>query len=308
MSLNFNEMCRTCANKSNSLINIFEEKEHEETLAYKIFICTQIIIKNQTDRPSRICANCIQALQSAYDFHNLVESSEKTFEQLQHVSTLALTNEENTETLEDFMKIEIDQDDSFVEDKITTTVTFDYSDLNLSKIDASTIIKREKMKNKKILRRKANKEKKTQFFECYKCKQQLSSFWKTQVHLKQHDAEEKFKCIVCGIRFIQSENFDRHLCQGTDIKCAYCDEKFAATITLLNHLDQSHEAKTLMKCEKCGRFFSMPLLKQIHMLQHHSGESTEDNKPFVCTTCNKGFATKISLRNHEEIHSDEKRK
>lgn len=167
---------------------------------------------------------------------------------------------------------------------------------------------RRKTQYKNTLVKKSIKETKIQQFECYKCKQSLSSLWKISVHLKQHDAEEKFKCIVCGMRFIQWKMFNQHLCQGISIKCSYCDELFTTTTSLLNHLDQSHEEKTLFKCDKCGRFFSMLILKQIHMLQQHLDEQTADNKPFVCKICKKGFGTKVSLRNHEEIHSDEKRK
>lgn len=301
-----NELCRTCITKSCDLQNLFEIGEHGESLADKIFACTQILIRKQIDRPSKICNNCSIQLNLAYDFQNLVKNSEKSFQKL--LCSAVEINDGNTNLLDVFeMKLEIDQERTFVDETKPAPIPFEFWDINPVNIDEHKIKKRKRVKKKEILIKKRISDKRSKWFECYKCKQQLSSFWKTSVHLKQHDAEEKFKCIVCGIRFILWEDFSRHLCQGSHIKCAYCDETFVATIALLNHLDISHDEKTLFKCEKCAQFLSMSLLKQFHMTQHLI-ERTDDKKPYMCNVCNKGFGTKISLRNHEEIHSDEKRK
>lgn len=319
MSFELNETCRTCATKSNNLINIFEERDYGGTLVDKIFVCTQMLIKEQFDRPSGICNSCKTRLEDAYDFYILVKNSEKTFKVLNYNDTLqsiCVKTEEPIEALE--VKFEINQVDvNFMEQTTTASVLSQSIDLksenqkdefDITRVEAKADKKRQKSQDKNTLVKKSIKENQIQHYECYKCKQSLSSLWKTSVHLKQHDAEEKFKCFVCGMRFIQWEMFNQHLCQGTSIKCSYCDEIFTTTISLLNHLDQSHDEKTLFKCEKCGRFFSMLILKQIHMLQQHLDEHTVDNKPFVCKICKKGFGTKGSLRSHEEIHSDEKRK
>lgn len=314
MSTLFHEMCRTCATQSNNLINIFDEREHGKTLAEKIFFCTQMLMKEQIDRPSRICDRCVIKLEGAYNFYNLVKNSENTFQRLYHSKRLPSDSDENEERADvPIEKIEIDQDDNFV-DQSTTECDPDGNDIVIEKDKRNPVKVNAKVKkiqaptqSKNSLCRKNIKANQNQIFECYKCKEKLSSFWKTHIHLKKHDAEEKFKCVVCGMRFVQWDEFNQHMCQGTDIKCAYCDEIFVATNSLLNHLDRAHDEKTLFKCEKCGRFFSMLLLKEIHMVQQHLNENTEDIKPFVCKTCKKGFGSKISLKSHEEIHSDEKR-
>lgn len=309
-------LCRTCTTKSRDLQNLFQIVEHGETLADKIFTCTRLLIQEQIDRPSNICNKCFSLLKSAFEFHNLVKNCESTFQKLINPVENVDVNETKTHILDILeFKTEKDQERAFMDQTISESNPYEYRDYKQEifdehQIEQKTFLnlkKTERLRKKDITIKKRNSEKNFKCFECYKCKKPLTSLWKTSVHLKQHDAEEKFKCNVCGVRFILWEDFSRHLCQGTNINCAYCDKTFVATIALLNHLDISHNEKTLFKCEKCAQFFSMALLKQYHMSQHLI-ERTEESKPFVCKICNKGFGTKISLRNHEEIHSDEKRK
>lgn len=315
------ELCRICVAKSINMRNLFEKTEDGDTLAIKIFVCTQVCISHQFDRPSSICNGCAKQLENSYRFHKLVENSEKNFlEMLSPAVHLMKIDEVKSNPLEIVeLKMELDQGSTFSEQ---TDAGSYLSNLSISRPEINedpppeekSRIKsnpaKEKAKqiaNKRAKEYKRNKEFKAKNYECYKCKERFPSLWKTSVHMKQHDAEEKFKCIVCSSRFVLWDEFSRHLCQGSSIQCAYCSETFFATVALLDHLERSHDEKTLFKCERCARFYSMALLKQYHMMQHVDVE-TEDTKPFACKTCKKRFATKMSLRNHEEIHSDKKRK
>ena len=59
--------------------------------------------------------------------------------------------------------------------------------------------------------------------------------------------------------------------------------------------------KSLHKCPKCGAgFYSLEHLDN-HMESHWK------EKPYVCNYCWKPFATKISLTNHEKLHTEERR-
>lgn len=304
-----NELCRICTTNGHNMRDLFEAKDHGKTIADRIFSCTQILIQEKTDRPSRICGECTDQLETAYKFYNLVRKSEETYQNLLFSNCREIEKIVNpVEVLE--VKIEIDDDKSFADQIKPNTSQFEFEAVekesqrtSRGNTTASKMTKNPKHKNSSTQKRL----KAATRFECYKCRAQMTSFWKTSVHLKQHDAEEKFKCIVCGIKYILWDDFSQHLCQGFAIQCSYCDESFVSTIALLNHLDISHDEKTLYKCEKCAQFFSMALLRQYHMAHaHHLNEKSDESKPFVCKTCKKGFRSKVSLRNHEEIHSDQK--
>lgn len=315
------DLCRTCAKKSSKMLYLFGNSDDGETLADKIFVCTQIYVNNQIERPSKMCSNCALRLEQAYDFQKLVKSSEEIFQQM------LLPTKTDTVTAKEIIDdpISIDVLDIKVEEDEEPITTASNSAEIKQTDNAKTVIKKErsksivivkaskkceknrkqKIKDELVIKRK--KDIRNKIFECYKCKTKCSSFWKTSVHLKQHDAEEKYKCIVCGSRFILWQEFNRHLCHGSDIRCSYCNETFAATIALLNHLEQSHDEKTLFKCEKCAQFYSMSSLRQYHIMIQHADIESEESKQFVCNVCKKRFSNKYALRSHEEVHSDEKR-
>lgn len=312
--MNLSKMCRICTSTFEESRNLFEYSDNGQTLADKIFICTQVFIQDQADRPIRICENCCIKLERACEFQNLVRNSEQLFQSI----LFSISHTKHNTTLDEIeVKLEEEQeaDKKLVEEIICNEVSRIGSVIEnerpARRFGTHHVTESDKkVKSNERTKRKSagTKDSTDQVFECYKCRERFTSFWKTSSHLKRHDAEEKYKCIVCGVRFILIDEFGRHLCQGCSIQCAYCSESFLATTSLLDHLEHSHAEKTLFKCEKCGHFFSMLLLKQYHMALQHSNEESDESKLFVCKICKKRFGTKMSLRNHEEIHSDDKRK
>lgn len=319
----YDDLCRTCAKISYNMQNLFDIAIDGGTLAEKIYLCTQIHITQQMDRPSNMCNRCAHKLEQAYEFYESVKNSEQSF---QNVLAMATTKSNRcaketpipAEMVE--VKMEMHPVDNIIEHDTTTTPIADINDVIVDVKEEQTeydslemvpIVKKQRKQTTKkkttISIEKRGKEFPNKTFECYRCKEKFPSSWKTSVHLRQHYAEEKFKCNICGVRFVMYEDYNRHLCQGSSIACSYCNESFDTTIALLNHLEETHDKKTLFKCEKCAQFLPMELLKQIHMLQHIEVES-DDTKPFGCNVCKKRFATRLSLRNHKEIHSEEKRK
>lgn len=320
----FDELCRTCTKKSYNMQNLFDDISNGETLAQRIYLCSQIHITQQIDRPSKICNQCVYQLEQAYEFYESVKNSEQRFQKMLLMPT------ENpqiykkgtpipAEMVE--VKMELQHSDNIIEHDSTITPIANIVDVivdvkeeqnEYDSLELEPIVKKQRKqttttkKRAAILVEKRSRGKHpNRTFECYRCKEQFPSSWKTSVHLRQHYAAEKFKCNICGVRFIVWDDYNRHLCQGTSIACSYCNETFYATNALLNHLDHSHDEKTLFKCQKCAQFYSMELLKQIHMQQHIEIES-EDSKPYGCSVCKKRFSTRLSLRNHKEIHSEEK--
>lgn len=321
----FDEFCRICAKRSSyNMKNLFGDANDCETLAEKIYQCTQIHLTQQINRPSKVCNQCAYKLEQAYEFYESVKNSEQTFQNMIMMPTLkskTCTEQKPIPAELVEVKMETQDVDNIIEhdsaivpiaDMIDVIVGGKEEPTEYDSLEMEPIARKQqkKMTKKKITIpiEKRGRGRPGRMFECYRCKIQFRSFRKTSVHLRQHYAEEKFKCNVCGVRFILLDDYNQHLCQGTSIACSYCNEIFDTTNALLNHLEQSHEEKTLFKCEKCAKFYSMELLKQIHMLQHSEQFETEDSKPFGCNVCKKRFANRLSLRNHKEIHSEEKRK
>lgn len=329
----FDELCRTCTKKSYDMQNLFDASQDGVTLAEKIHLCSQIQIAKQIDRPSKICCECAYKLEQAYAFYESVRNSEQIFRKMTLIPVKNLDNCTKERPIPAEMvevKMELQHIDNIIENDSTTSLIADIGDVIIDvdvkeeeeeqteydSLEIEPPIKKQrkqtaittptKSKRTTTSVEKRGKEKHaSRSFECYRCKEKFFSAWKTSVHLRQHYAAEKFKCNVCGARFIVWDDYNRHLCQGTSIACSYCNETFDTTVALLSHLDNSHDEKTLFKCQNCAQFYSMELLKQIHMQQHIEVES-EDSKPYGCNVCKKRFSTRLSLRNHKEIHTEEK--
>ncbi|XP_073327811.1 sal-like protein 1 [Pagrus major] len=73
-----------------------------------------------------------------------------------------------------------------------------------------------------------------------------------------------------------------------------------ADLTLFNHSeDRSVRAKLLLKssfCDICGKSFACQSALDIHYRSHTK------ERPFICTTCSRGFSTKGNLKQHMLTH------
>ena len=57
-----------------------------------------------------------------------------------------------------------------------------------------------------------------------------------------------------------------------------------------------------MPCSTCGEMFSDKRMRR-HVMSKHA---SNDEKPFKCTLCPKGFLTKITLQEHINTHTGER--
>lgn len=139
-----------------------------------------------------------------------------------------------------------------------------------------------------------------------------------------------FRCCVkgCELRFARDDLRIRHEeChvegQKKQFKCPECQEKFSAWRICSSHLWKCHSIDTgLLACPMCNKFKSASfgksyffLLKgllmlfydfdylilgrmRVHMAIH------DEEFPFMCHYCGKGFKQYSQLKNHQVIHKN----
>ena len=66
-----------------------------------------------------------------------------------------------------------------------------------------------------------------------------------------------------------------------------------------DHIVGVHEKRP---CSTCGEMFSDKRMRR-HVMSKHA---SNDEKPFKCTFCTKGFLTKVTLQEHINTHTGER--
>lgn len=139
----------------------------------------------------------------------------------------------------------------------------------------------------------------------YKAKSRLKIHFKT-IHLGQYSHE----CEVCGKKFHAKSLCEihtrTHLAQeDRPFGCTECTKRFKSTGELDKHIYRVHvpvEEKPCYACEECD--FSTTVLES--MSKHKLTHLPDDQKPFHCQFCSKGFTSKSDKDHHEMIHTNEK--
>lgn len=80
-------------------------------------------------------------------------------------------------------------------------------------------------------------------------------------------------------------------------KCERCNSQYMGLAMLRQHCKDVHGDQKYYKCHVCGKLFSHPSSRNIH-LRLHSGE-----KPYKCTTCGKQFRVSSHLKDHVRVHT-----
>lgn len=82
-------------------------------------------------------------------------------------------------------------------------------------------------------------------------------------------------------------------------KCERCKSQYMGLAMLRQHCKDVHGDQKYYKCHVCGKLFSHPSSRNIH-LRLHSGE-----KPYKCSTCGKKFRVSSHLKDHVRVHTGE---
>lgn len=301
----FHDVCRVCANNSTKTISLFGIRKKGLTLAEMLSICTQTKVRQTDFRPSNICSPCLSNLEIAFDFYNLVKSSENRFQQM-----LPIYNTEVGKS----QPIELDDDCAMVQKHLKVELREDKPEirLNQAQSDQKSIVPRKQRSMPNVEpcelevdlmhQQEMNRRKMNRLFECFLCKAKLKSYKDTRAHLKRHNEATPFKCKICAMNFSATQ-FERHLCKGQSVQCVYCIESFETTVSLMEHLECHKEQHKLHKCADCSKLFPMVFLLECHQVQHRQIE-----RSYVCHICNRGFRVNFLLTKHLSTHSDARRK
>ena len=145
-----------------------------------------------------------------------------------------------------------------------------------------------------------------------------------------------YKCIVCGLMYIQKEELTSHLkthCDFLPFKCGICEMTFEKAAFLLRVHMKTHMHGHKYVCEKCEAKFSVPFQLMQHMGVHNADEeetksALEENgakpeklnikdtnrpkkedlskkeylSPYVCNLCDTSVSYGQELHNHVKRH------
>ncbi|XP_054724314.1 zinc finger protein 341-like [Uloborus diversus] len=146
-------------------------------------------------------------------------------------------------------------------------------------------------------------------YACPYCRYIGRSYYKLKSHMKQHDTEKVYKCILssCGLMFNELDPFLEHTKSHENemtYRCHECNRNFPSLYDLGSHQFthslypslRSRTSRRVFRCNLCLNKYSTPAA-----LDHHLATSSHT---YSCCWCDKVFPCERYLRRHLQIHSE----
>ncbi|XP_037641652.1 zinc finger protein 1035 [Sebastes umbrosus] len=126
--------------------------------------------------------------------------------------------------------------------------------------------------------------------------------------------ELKYRCGVCGERFVDPEQLSEHGCMAAKERpysCSDCDKHFLHASHLKKHTatHQLSLSNIEYPCNQCSNSFSTSQRFLSHLKNHDDTAAevkytTDGTRGFICPVCNRCFASATGLICHFPTHSD----
>nr|XP_053635852.1 uncharacterized protein LOC128691082 isoform X2 [Cherax quadricarinatus] len=136
-------------------------------------------------------------------------------------------------------------------------------------------------------------------YECNICHARYTQSATLADHMRRHTGVKQYQCSVCKKEFITRIDYRNHIkvCHGTSkFKCTICHTFFPNRNALQYHT-QMHTCEKPYECAECGKKFAAKVSLSDHITIKHSNE-----KSFKCDICSKCYATNSLLRAHVYAH------
>ena len=106
-------------------------------------------------------------------------------------------------------------------------------------------------------------------------------------------------CPECGKSVPNLSSHMTAVHSNENVPCPHCDRVCKSKMYLNQHIKKVHEKAP---CVHCGQLVSLSYMKR-HIQAQHTADNEKDHR---CDVCNKGFSSKIVLKDHMNIHTGEK--
>lgn len=122
-----------------------------------------------------------------------------------------------------------------------------------------------------------------------------------KMHCK--DTSVLLPCDQCDKRFITKFNLENHkkvhlpIEERQRFSCLYCDHSCITHTGLAQHVKSIHIGEKPYVCEECGMSFVTNGALKEHKVVH------SDDRPFECPTCLKRFKSLPCLKIHQDSHT-----
>ena len=91
-----------------------------------------------------------------------------------------------------------------------------------------------------------------QRYECKVCHKRFPYQYRFKDHLNVHTGKKKFKCGVCGRRYLTRDSLSSHSYSHKNrFKCSHCNKQFSSKYNLQRHLKK----KGRYNCLNCEMYF-----------------------------------------------------
>ena len=142
--------------------------------------------------------------------------------------------------------------------------------------------------------------------KCKICSKAFSLEGNMRRHKMTHSEDRLFQCSECSRTFKNKENLKVHVkrihLKIQSFKCQDCPSQFTTNVELQSLWKRIHMVISWsFTCNECEKTFRLEEAVKRHQHRVHVG-----NKKNICNICHKYFYSKMDLKKHESVHTEER--